>query len=143
MGNLTDFVIANDNEGAALGEADHPAAQWPTLETKGVDAIKLAALICVITGQNNAEAVRRTFTFAGGDQEIGPWVFQLPVAITDILAKLPGDEVQDIAAKWLATEEMQSDRWSAIDVAHLVKQLQQHAHKAATAGATMFLWMSL
>lgn len=143
MGNLTDFVIANDNEGIAIGESDHPAAQWPTLETKGVDAVKLATLVCAITGQKDADAIRSSLTFAGGDQEIGPWVFKLPATVTHALARLEGDNVQEVATKWAATEEMQTDRWSAIDVAHLVKQLQQHANKAKTAGATLFLWVSL
>jgi hypothetical protein len=143
MGNLTDFVIANDNEGSAIGESDHPAAQWPTLETKGVDTIKLATLVSAITGQGDVAAITRSFTFAGGDEEIGPWVFKLPPEVVDVIAKLPAGNVQDVAAKWAATEEMQSDRWSAIDVADLVAQLQQHANKARTAGATLFLWASL
>jgi hypothetical protein len=143
MSNLTDFVIANDNEGSAIGESDHPAAQWPTLETKGVDTVKLATLVSAITGQSDTAAIRRRCTFAGGDEEIGPWVFKLPPDIVDCIAKLPSENVETVAAKWAATEEMQSDRWSAIDVAALVVQLQQHANKAKTADATMFLWVSL
>jgi hypothetical protein len=142
MSNLTDFVIAKDNEGGAIADADRPADHWPTMEAKGVDTVKLATLYSAITGQADA-AIRNAFTLAGGDEEFGPWVFKLPTPVVDALVTLAAADIDGVAATWAATEEMQTERWNTIDGADLIGRLQQHAKKARAAGAAMFLWMSL
>ena len=143
MGILTDFVIANDCDGSAIGEAIRPADRWPTLEAKGVDTIKLSTLYCSISGVEYSSDLERSFELVGGNQDEGPWVFKFPEVVLDAIASVPTANFHAVAEAWASTEELQMDRWTSHDAAEFITLIQKYAQKARSTNATMFLWMSL
>ena len=143
MGILTDFVIANDDEGDAIGKALRPADRWPTLEAKGVDPINLSTLYCAITGTNYSNSIQKSFQLAGGNQDEGPWIFKFPNNILESFASIQPANIQAVAEKWAATEELKMGRWSSTDAAEFIRLLHEHSQNALTKKACMFLWLSL
>lgn len=143
MGILTDFVIAKDEDAVAISEATRAADHWPTLESKGVDTIKLSTLYCAATNTEYENAIQASFTMMAGDEEEGPWVFKFPSEILSAIAHIESDSVSSIAKIWAATEELQMDGWSEDDAARFITELVAHAKTTRATGASMFLWMSL
>src|SRR4051794_35001500 len=74
MGLLTDFVIAGEDEAAAIAAAVRPAERWPTLECKGVDVVKLSTLVAAATSRAADDELQDAFELAAGDEAEGPWV---------------------------------------------------------------------
>ena len=66
MGILTDFVIADAGLGSEVGESIDPSEQWPTLQAKGVETIKLTTLYCAITGKTYHDDIQASFKLVGG-----------------------------------------------------------------------------
>lgn len=143
MGILTDFVVATDNDAVAIGEAVRPADQWPTLESKGVETIKLSTLYCAATNAQYTDDIQASFSLVAGNEEEGPWVFKFPPEILAAIAGIGQSDIPAIAASWAATEELQMDGWSKEDAAQFIKELQTYAQKALGSGASLFLWLSL
>lgn len=71
MGILTDFVIAKDEDAFAIGEASRTADSWPTLESKGVDPIKVATLYCSATNMEYTDDIQESFQIVAGNEEDG------------------------------------------------------------------------
>jgi len=143
MGILTDFVIADAGSGNDLGESFNPSEQWPTLQAKGIETIKLATLYCAITGNCYHNDIQESFEFVGGDKEEGPWVFEFPSEILHAIACVSEPQVQGIAHQWASTDEMKMDRWSPEEAATFISELSAHASRATDAGKSLYLWLSL
>jgi hypothetical protein len=143
MGLITDFVVASDSEAKAIGQSERPADKWPTFEARRVETIKLAYLYCVATGSRYSDEIAGSFSFVGGDQEEGPWVFQFPTSVLQIIAGIEDTKVSSIAEKWILTEEFQRDKWTVEGAADFIEQLRNLARQAVKNGLSLFLWVCL
>ena len=148
MGILSDFVVANDNDGPAIGESVRPSEQWPCLEGwKGIETIKLSTLYFCIAGESNSVeetvALSSEFELAGGNQEEGPWVLKFPTRVLSSIASLSPSAFSSVAEKWCATEELEMDGWSQGEAQTFVSQLQPLANSAIASNKAMYLWLSL
>ena len=68
-------------------------------------------------------------------------VFPLPDAYRDALASV--EDVDEIAAKWAATEELTLDRWQASDAAAVLRDVTVLARNASDGGDDLLFWWSL
>jgi hypothetical protein len=144
MSTLSDFVIADREEGNVIGESFQPEEKWPTLSGwKGIEPIKLSTLYCCITGENYTNDLQASFSLVGGNQEEGPWVFLFPNKVQSALANINTDNINIIAEKWSKTEELEMDRWSQQEAAEFIQQLNKYANKANEENKSLFLWFSL
>lgn len=143
MGMFTDFVIAADSEAAAIGESVRPADHWPTLESKGVETIKLATLHGLVTNTPYSNDIQAAFAFVAGNEEDGPWVFKFPKDVQDALADIDEADIPALAARWAVTDEMHTDGWTEEEAARFIVELRAHARAAMRAGHSIFLWLTL
>ena len=143
MGVLTDFVVAPAGSGAAIGQALHPADQWPTLEAKGVDTIKFATLYCSVSGFSYNNAVHNQLELCGGNKDQGPWVFSIPPDFLQAIAGIPDSEILPVAKRWMQTDELAADGWKQEDAAEFISLLRNHATQALAKDQSMFLWLSI
>lgn len=143
MGMLSDFVIAGQDDGPAIGASDRPADTWATLEAKGVDMIKLSTLYCAATGAIYSNELQESFEFVGGDEEEGPWVVKFPAQILSGVASISADQIDGVAAIWAQSEELRMGHWTTAEASQFIALLNVHAQKAIASGSALYLWMSL
>ncbi len=143
MGILTDFVIADVGYGNVVGESVNPSEHWPTLQSKGVETIKLATLFCAITGREYHNDIQASLELVGGDKDEGPWVFEVPAEMLEAIARVDPLQIQRVASEWASTEELKMDRWSVDDAAEFIQELSAHARKAGDSAKSLYLWLSL
>lgn len=143
MGILTDFVIAKKTDAEAIGRSSRPSNDWPTLEAKSVDLVKLSMLYCAVVNSCYSSAVASSFQFVGGNQDEGPWVFQFPTHVLTAIASIPEKDLALVAFKWAHTEQMQADGWCTADAAEFIGCLRRQARQAMSADSLLFLWLSL
>ena len=143
MGILSDFVIADASSAQQIGESPNPATLWPTLQSNGVDNIKLATLYCLITGEKYSNDIAKSFALVGGDREKGPWVFEFPSQILRSIAGVDPSRVSGLAETWAATEELRAHRFGVDDAADFICELSLHASRALQSGKSLFLRLAL
>ena len=148
MGVLSDIIIADPREAASINAAGGAhLKQWPCLESKGIDTIKLGTLSQILNNRpvDDVNSVA-TFMMDGVlDQKSdeGPWVYLVPAELQSAIASLDDDAQEVVAEKWAGTEEFTLDQWQAADVEEYLQGLVTHARKARDAGKSLVLWMSL
>jgi hypothetical protein len=142
MGLLTDILIAPETDGTTIFQQYPQRRDWPALELKGLDNMKLASLLRALGEDAEASELEGERYLAASTTD-GPWVFLLPNPLCARLAQVDQSETADIAARWVKDEELVFDEWSAEDVAPLIDMLRSHAAKAAESHKRLFLWMSL
>ncbi len=145
---LSDIIIADRTEAAAINAAGSAhLKQWPCLESKGIDTIKLGTLSQILNNRSvdDVNAVATFMADAVVDQKSddGPWVYFVPEQLQVAIASLDEDAQESVAEKWAATEEFTLDRWQPADVEEYLHDLVAHARKASGAGKSLLLWMSL
>ena len=148
MGILSDFVLADEGEGDAIGKANRPSESWKCLEGwKGVETIKLATLFLIASGREptveETVAESAAFELAGGDEEEGPWVFQFPPKVVSAIASIPNPQLHAVASSWCETDELQMDCWSVNEAEQFIAQLQELLQQAISSEKAIFLWLCL
>ena len=144
MGMLSDFVVADKSDSNEIGESIRPAEKWLTLEGwKGIDAIRLATLYCAIKQAEFTNEVYKLFTLVGGNKEDGPWVFNIPENIIESLSILNGDQIEEVARRWVQTEELTMDDWSIREAMDFIGEISTYAKKAKESNKCLFLWFSM
>ena len=147
MGALSDIIIADQREAVAISAARGAQLnQWPRLESKGIDPIKLFTLSQILHGRSvddvDACAGFMNDAVLGQSSDEGPWVYLIPPGLQAAIASLDDQARESVAEKWAATEEFVLDRWHAADVEEYLNDLIAHARKATEAGKSLLLWMS-
>jgi hypothetical protein len=148
MGVLSDIIIADRNEAAAINAADGAhLKRWACLQSKGIDTIKLGTLYQIVHDRSLDDMgfFAKFMQDAVLDQrsDEGPWVFLIPEELTSAVAALDEAKAEAVTEKWAATEEFVLDRWQSADVEEYLQDLVAHARKAREAGKSLLLWMSL
>lgn len=116
MGILTDIFIATEDEVAAATFAEGgPADVFPTLRTKGIDAVALASLSAILDGADAGSLDSQTFDIAGetnivrdlraesGGAEYESFIIRLSVVLVSQLGALAPTAVSHYGAAWAET----------------------------------------
>ena len=76
--------------------------------------------------------------------EDGPWIFQLPDELIELLALLDANRTQRIAAAWARTDEWQLDGAPELaDLARLLEEVTALARQARAEHQEVFVWLCL
>lgn len=148
MGVLSDIIIADRNEASAINAAGGThLKQWPCLESKGIDTVKLGTLYQIVHDRSldDMNFFAKFMQDAVLDQpsDDGPWVFLIPPELMSAVAEFDEARTEAVATKWAATDEFKLDRWQFEDVEEYLQSLVSHARKARDAGKSLLLWTSL
>lgn len=139
MGILTNIVVADEDEHAAIGESLRPVDEWSGIERRGIDTAKIATLHCLLTGDEFEEAVGNYEPVYVGDE--GAVVLRIADEVMERLAELDEDALELVAEELAATEEYEIEQWETADVQAMVFELADLARLAESQGQVMFVWM--
>ena len=140
MGVLTDLVMADEHEAAAVAEADVPIEKFPGVDLKGVSAIQFMTLQWMLTGKRVDELFNGYEPVAVASDQ-GPWVHLLPNELTSALARQSDAQLADLAMRWAATEEFEG--WSQDQVRDVLQSFARFAAEAHAKGKRVFAWICL
>lgn len=143
MGVLTNLVIADESEAQAVGKANVPSLQWPGLDAKGIDQVKLSKLICILTGEEwNVELIDE-FAQLHEESSEGPWVFMVSPRLIQLLVDLDESAIQLIGQQWAETEEFELDQWEPDTVLSTLRDIRKLACAAHNEKKSVLMWMCL
>ncbi len=133
MGVIADFIIASEPEALEYSRSQTGIPASDLLEAKGITCVELSTLLALLDGKEWQEGLLDLFPPVGGE----------PSGLTRVADQLLGRltdfdyDLDQVAADWAATEEMQ---WEAEEARTLVDELAQHAMRARSAGKPVYLW---
>jgi hypothetical protein len=144
MGVLTDFVVADLTGAQRVCDSVCPSRDFAGLDAKGIDTVKLGTLYAVLTGGEFDPSFMGEDSLRAGGEE-GPWVYEVPAALVQGLAKLNAKQRRSVAAKWAATEEFSPayDNWPARAVRQMLEDLADLCRRAVAEGKAALMWMCL
>ena len=125
-------------------------SDWPALEFKRLDPVKLGSLEAILTGRTYADIVaeeRTQLVRTGGPD--GPWITAVGPAVTNALAVLTPDGVAAAARAWADTDEFKvrpSDPPRPRDVGDLtalLAEMAELANRSLRDGQPLYLLMGL
>lgn len=137
---LTNIVAAEDEEIEAIGESLRPADEWSGLELRDLDTAKIATLHCLLTGDLFDDAVVHYEPVYVSAVE-GTLVLRIPDEVTERLAQLEEEALDQFAAELAATEEFEHDDWDEEQAAAMLAELAELARLADSQGQGLFVWM--
>jgi hypothetical protein len=140
MAILTNIVAAEEDEIEAIGESLQPVAEWSGIEMRDVDTARIATLHSLLTGDPFDDAVALYEPVYVSEAE-GALVLRLADALTERLAELDEDVLDDVAAELAATEEFESADWEDEAIAAMLASLADLARLADAQGQALFVWM--
>ncbi len=140
MGILTNIIAAEDDEIEAMGESQHPVAEWSGIEMRDIDTAKIATLHSLLTGDLLDDAIAHyepVYVSAGE----GALLLRLADEVTERLAGFDEDVLNDVAAELAATEEFEAMGWEDEAIAAMLVDLAELARLAESQGQSLFVWM--
>jgi len=144
---LTDLIAATPEDAPAILNAQGHANNWPTLESKNLDQLRLASLRFILKGQPPAMDVvveyMKSFEALVDGGEEGPWIDAVPEDLVHLLATMPASDIAKVAAAWANTDEGKRDRWQASDLEPELGELGAFAASAVAQGKLLLLWVCL
>jgi hypothetical protein len=140
MGILTNIIAAEDDEVEAIGEAQHPVAEWSGIEMRDVDTAKIATLHSLLTGDLFDDAIAHYEPVYVSATE-GALVLRLADEVTERLAEFDEDVLVDVAAELAATEEFETTGWGDEAIAAMLADLAELARLAESQGQALFVWV--
>lgn len=140
MGILVNIVCADEEDVEAIGESQHPVAEWSGIEARDIDTAKILTLHCLLTGDGLEDAVYAYEpVYVAGDD--GPVVLRIPDELMEKLVGLEEEAIEMVGEELSATEEFEMSGWPAEEVQSLVDELSALARLADSQGQAMFAWM--
>jgi hypothetical protein len=146
MGVQSDLVLAAPDAAEAIRASDCPAAEWDGFSFKGMDNVKIATLLSLLSGKSPSFKYEKWLdaipAISGGED--GPWVFSFAddaVVLLATIASKEESEFDELAKTWGATEEFEG--WGPDEVNDLLRSVGALAEAATLEKKAMFLWMSL
>jgi|ERR1017187_1783446 hypothetical protein len=140
MGIVTNIIAAEDDEIEAIGESLHPVDKWSGIEMRDVDTAKIATLHSLLTGDLFDDAVAHYEPVYVSNVE-GALVLRLADEVTERLAELDEEPLDQVAAELAATEEFESTGWEEEAIAAMLAELAELARLADSQGQALFVWM--
>jgi hypothetical protein len=140
MGIVTNIIAAEDDEIEAIGESQHPVDEWSGIEMREVDTAKIATLHCLLTGDlfDDAVAHYEPIYVSAGE---GALVLRLADEVTERLADIDEEALEQVAAELAATEEYETEGWEEEAVATMLAKLAELANLAESQGQALFVWI--
>ena len=140
MGIVTNIIAAEDDEIEAIGESLHPVDKWSGIEMRDVDTAKIATLHSLLTGDLFDDAVAHYEPVYVSNVE-GALVLRLADEVTERLAELDEEPLDQVAAELAPTEEFESTGWEEEAIAAMLAELAELARLADSQGQALFVWM--
>jgi len=141
MEGFVNIVIGDADDAEAIGESFRPIEDWSGIELKGMDPAKLATLHSLVTGETFDEAIAKYYiVYAASDE--GPWVIRVPDALTEKLAVLEEEALEEIGEELAGTEEFEMAGWPVEELQAVLAELSLLASSSLAQGYAMFVWMS-
>jgi hypothetical protein len=140
MGILTNIIAAEDDEIEAMGESQHPVAEWSGIEMRDIDTAKIATLHSLLTGDLFDDAIAHYEPVYVSTGE-GALLLRLADEVTERLAEFDEDMLNDVAAELAATEEFEAMGWEDDAIATMLADLAELARLAESQGQSLFVWM--
>ncbi|HEY2516149.1 MAG TPA: hypothetical protein VGI39_35000 [Polyangiaceae bacterium] len=159
MGILSDFVVADRSEAAAVADAVR-RDRWPSLQSKGFTLLELGLLHFALTGTDPdvpvspPEFVKNPFTKTEMPVTVGTayldeftclqdrgesWVHEVPGPLVAELGNAAS--LKEAATRWARNEELRGA--STADLEVVLVQLQRLARLALEQKKSLLLWTSL
>lgn len=137
---LTDFFIAPAEDAASLA---NDFARLPDHGANNLDNAALAALWAAMdanSGHVTLEGEDHMIAMASAE---GPWIFDLPDAMTARLAGLGEPELNAVADRWAKSEELAFYELQGADLIEPILTLQSLAKTARSKGQRLLLRMAM
>jgi hypothetical protein len=131
--------MSEDDESEAIGAAANPLDEWSGIQMRDIDTVRIATLHCLLTGDAFDEAAARYEPVCAGDDDT--LVLRFADELTERLAALDEDALDDIAAELVATEEFEAAGWEGEVIAAMLASLADLARLAESQGQALFVWM--
>jgi hypothetical protein len=136
MGVLADIYISRDTEAVGYNANPNLPASDRS-QFKGITALELSTLWSIMRSIEWEVSTLREFEYLlqkdGGERVIQ----RLPVAMVAELARLTAEQIQTIAPKWAATDEMQ---WPPDSARQVIEEIASLARRAVESGRNVYLW---
>jgi len=128
---FTDWLIANEVEAPAVASIitteEHSYENWPVICLKGVGELELQDLAAILRGDTNSD--RSTLgELLYRQSEEGPFVAAVRTDFIDLLAALPEQSLDGVAAAWQSSEHLRA--WSLADVRGTLADMTVFARQA-------------
>jgi hypothetical protein len=133
MGVIADFIIASEPEALEYSRSQSGVSSSDRLEAKGITSVELSTLMALLDGKEWQDELLDLFPPAGGESS---GLTRVGDQLLGRLADLDYD-LDQVAADWAATEEMQ---WEEEEARSLIDELAQLAVRARSAGKPVWLW---
>jgi hypothetical protein len=144
VGVLSDLVIADRSEATAINEAEGGhLKQWPCLESKGIDNVKLGMLWSILSETEYDSSFMGDDSILDQPSDEGPWVMLVPEEMVSAIANLDDSRVETIGRVWAKIEEFESDGWAEDSVLEYFKEFAQFAKNVQEQKKDLLLWMCL
>ncbi len=140
MAILTNIIAAEEHEIEAIGESLHPVEEWSGFEMRNVDTAKITTLHCLLTGELFDDAIVQYEPLYVSPVE-GAMVLRLADEVLERLIELDEEMLAEVAAELSATEDFESENWAEEEVAIMLAELCELAHRADSEGQGLFVWM--
>ncbi|MDP2963101.1 MAG: hypothetical protein Q8N54_10115 [Sulfurimicrobium sp.] len=140
MSILVNIVSADEDDVEAVGESQHPVAEWSGIEARDIDTAKIVTLHCLLTGEGLEDAFYAYEpVYVAGDE--GPIVLRISDVMMEKLASLEEDALEIVGEELAATEEFELNNWPVEEVQSLVEELAALARLAESQDQVLFVWM--
>ena len=109
------MLLGVEKQVLSLEIDENPADNFPCMPSEGIDSEMRVLLYALLMGIffDEAQSMEQLVQEYGPD---GPWVFKLDFTITERLAEVAEDDIDDIALNWSQTGEMSALNMEASDL---------------------------
>jgi hypothetical protein len=132
MSVIADFIIATEPEAFEYSRSQTGIAASDLVEAKGITCVELTTLLTLLNGKEWHEDLLDLFPPVGESSGLTRVHDQLLSRLTDF-----DYDLDQVAADWAATEEMQ---WETEEARTLIDELAQQAVRAKSVGKPVYLW---
>lgn len=139
MAILTDIFVSTSSD-AQRYQSFHPkrsGGPFELVQFKGLTNLEFGSLWAIIDGEEFDFDKHALESLAPQENT---WLFRFPPAYVQKLAALTPATIEDVAATWADTEELQ---WDPSEAQEIVIELVRLAKLASTPGKGLFFWGSL
>ena len=132
MSVIAAFIIATEPEAFEYSRSQTGIAAPDLVEAKGITCVELTTLLTLLNGKEWHKDLLDLFPPVGESSGLTRVHDQLLSRLTDF-----DYDLDQVAADWAATEEMQ---WEAEEARTLIDELAQLAVRAKSVGKPVYLW---
>ncbi len=137
---LAELVPGIDADATRILRAPNAARALGGIDVKGLSNVTVAELQAVLLDKPFAQVIDE-YRYQANDSETC-FLYRVPDALTQSLARLPAAQREAIADRWAKCETMAMDDWGN-DIYDLLGAMADLAARAAATGQALFLRIGL